>query len=55
MKVTIDLGDNNGLLRIVDSAGRIVIPSEYRKTYDIKQGTKFEMFLLSNGIFLKKV
>ena len=44
-----------GMVRPVDTLGRIVIPREIRKMFDIKDGEDhFEIFVSDNQIILKK-
>ena len=50
----INLGNVKGLIRKIDILGRITLPQEYRKSLKIKENEKMEMFLLENGIFIKK-
>lgn len=46
-------GETKGIKRRFDDLGRIVIPKEFRKELDITNDTQGEMFLLSDGIFIK--
>ena len=43
-----------GIVRNVDQLGRIVLPKELRKVFDIEPGTPVEVFVADNGIFLQK-
>lgn len=43
-----------GMVRRVDSLGRIVIPKEIRRTLKIRDGEELEIFVDNNMIFLKK-
>ena len=44
-----------GIVRSVDSLGRVVIPKEIRRTHQIPEGTPLKMFVDSGGeIILKK-
>ena len=43
-----------GVVRKVDQLGRIVIPSEIRNRFEIKEGTVLEMYTNENTIVLKK-
>jgi len=43
-----------GVVRKVDELGRIVIPSELRKTMHVGQGDSFELFTESDTVILKK-
>ncbi len=47
MKVT-------GIVRRVDELGRVVLPKELRKTYDIKEKDPIEIFVDEDKIILKK-
>ena len=49
----IKTGETTGIKRRFDDLGRIVIPKEFRKELGIKEETKGEIFLLSDGIFIK--
>lgn len=45
-----------GIIRRLDELGRVVIPREYRRIYDINPGDPMEMYALDNGdIVVKKV
>ncbi|MCI9032403.1 MAG: AbrB/MazE/SpoVT family DNA-binding domain-containing protein [Clostridia bacterium] len=45
-----------GIVRRLDELGRVVIPREYRRIYDIKPGDPMEMYALDNGdIVVRKV
>ena len=55
MSKTINLGDTKGIVRKLDDLGRIVIPREYRKTLDLKVKDDVEIYLLQDGIFIRKV
>lgn len=43
-----------GIVRKIDDLGRIVIPIELRKGFDIKEGDPLEFFTEDNRIILKK-
>jgi len=43
-----------GIVRKVDELGRIVLPSELRKTMHVKVGDSFELFTNENTVVLKK-
>ena len=49
----IKTGETIVIKRRFDDLGRIVIPKEFRKELGIKEETKGEIFLLSDGIFIK--
>jgi len=43
-----------GIVRRVDELGRVVIPIELRRTYDIDIGDPLEIYVDSDKILLKK-
>ena len=43
-----------GIVRKVDELGRIVLPSELRKTMHVSVGDSFELFTNDNTVVLKK-
>ena len=43
-----------GIVRKVDPLGRIVIPKEVRKIFEIEEGTDLEIYTSENTIVLKK-
>jgi len=46
---------NTGMFRKVDELGRIVIPIEIRKKFNISEGDRFEIYVEEDGnIVLKK-
>ena len=46
---------STGIVRKIDELGRIVIPKEIRRTFDIKENTDaLEIFVDENTIMLKK-
>ena len=45
---------STGVVRKVDELGRIVIPKELRKVFDINVGDALEIFTNENTIILKK-
>ena len=51
----ISLGDTKGLIRKLDNLGRITLPKEFRDTLNINITDKVEIYLLQDGIFIKKV
>lgn len=51
----INLGDTKGLTRKLDNLGRITLPKEFRDTLNIDIKDKVEIYLLQDGIFIKKV
>lgn len=52
--LNIDLGNTRGLTRNLDELGRIVIPKEFRQELNLRQKDKVEIFLLQDGIYIKK-
>lgn len=46
---------NLGIIRKLDDLGRIVIPRETRKAFDINEGDSLEIYTEGNKIILKKV
>ena len=55
MKMEIDLGNTRGLIRKLDSVDRVTLPQEYRNTLEMKERQEVEIFLLEDGIYIKKV
>ena len=55
MKIETDLGNTRGLIRKLDSVGRVTLPQEYRNTLEMKERQEVEIFLLKNGIYIRKV
>lgn len=51
----INLGETRGLERKFDKLGRIVIPIEFRNALGLREKDRVEIFLMQNGIFIKKV
>jgi len=49
-----NLGETLGIIRRFDDLGRIVIPSEIRKSLYIKEGDAVEIFATRKGIFIRK-
>lgn len=43
-----------GVIRKLDSLGRIVIPKELRKVFDIKESSPLEIFTEGDQIILKR-
>lgn len=48
-------GETTGVKRKLDELGRVVLPVEFRKELGVEARAEFEMFLLKDGIYLKKV
>lgn len=51
----INLGNTRGLRRKLDKLGRATLPQEYRNVLEIEEGQEIEMFLLEDGIYIRKV
>ncbi len=45
---------NTGIVRQLDKLGRIVLPMELRKTFEISEGDKLEIYVESGKIILSK-
>ncbi len=45
---------STGVVRQIDNLGRIVLPKELRKTFDIKEGDGMEVFVDGDLIILQK-
>ncbi len=43
-----------GIVRRIDDLGRIAIPKELRRTYEIAEGDPLEIFTDDGGIILRK-
>lgn len=43
-----------GIVRRMDDLGRVVLPKELRRTFDIKEGDPLEVFVTDQGIVLRK-
>ena len=43
-----------GIVRRVDVLGRVVIPKEIRKIFNVSEGDPIEIFTEKDGIILKK-
>lgn len=58
MKIAVRKGDRNmkatGIVRKVDELGRVVLPVELRKTFDIKKEDPLEIYVDGDSIVLKK-
>lgn len=53
MRKKINVGETIGVKRKIDPLGRIVLPSEFRKELGVKEGEEVEMFLISDGIYIR--
>lgn len=50
-----DLGmKSTGIVRKIDSLGRVVLPVELRRALDIHEGDPLEIYVTSEGIMLRK-
>jgi transcriptional pleiotropic regulator of transition state genes len=45
---------STGIIRKIDELGRIVLPAEVRKAYNISPGSEIEISTLNDTIILKK-
>lgn len=43
-----------GIIRRIDDLGRVVIPKEYRRVINVREGDPLELFLTEDGVLLKK-
>lgn len=50
----VNVGETKGMIRKIDELGRIVIPKEFRKSLGIKTNDPVEIFMVKDGLFLKK-
>lgn len=48
-------GNPIGTIRKIDDLGRLVIPSEIRRSLGIEAHSELEMIPYENGIFIRKV
>lgn len=55
MKREVNLGETRGIKRNLDNLGRIVIPKEFRESLKFNIKEELEIYLLQDGIFIKKV
>ena len=51
----IELGETMGIIRQLDLLGRVVIPKEFREMLNINEKDKIEIFLLQDGLFMRKI
>lgn len=51
----INIGETKGIIRRLDTLGRVVFPKEFRKSLDIKNNDELEIILLKDGLYVKKV
>lgn len=52
--VEINLGNTKGIIRHLDNLGRVVLPKEFRKELNFNEKDKIEIFLLQDGLFMRK-
>lgn len=52
--LNIDLGNTKGITRKFDELGRIVIPKEFRNELNFNSKDKVEVFLLKDGMYIRK-
>lgn len=45
---------STGITRKLDELGRLVIPKEIRKTFELKEGSPVEFFVEGDSIIIKK-
>lgn len=43
-----------GIVRRIDDLGRVVIPKEYRRVINVREGDPLELFLTEDGVLFKK-
>lgn len=55
MKRKVNLGETRGIKRKLDNLGRIVIPKEFRESLKFSKNEELEVYLLQDGIFVRKV
>lgn len=51
----INTGETIGIKRSFDGLGRIVVPKEFRDELDMQPEESVELFLVKDGIFIKKI
>lgn len=47
-------GEVRGIIKSMDKMGRVTIPKCFREELGIKDGAKFEIYLLENEILIRK-
>ena len=55
MKKKMNLGETRGIIRKIDDLGRATLPKEFRDALKMKNKDAVEIYLLQDGIFIKKV
>lgn len=51
----VDLGETKGIKRKLDNLGRVVLPKEFRESLKLNKNDEVEIYLLQEGIYIKKV
>ena len=51
----VDLGETKGIKRKLDNLGRVVLPKEFRESLKKNKNEEVEIYLLQEGIYIKKV
>lgn len=51
----INIGETRGLIKQIDKLGRMIIPKEFRDTLGLEEKDEVEIFLLKDGVYIKKV
>ncbi len=51
----VNTGETVGVIRKLDNLGRIVPPAEFRKHLGLGPYSDVEMFMVKDGIFIKKI
>lgn len=52
--VEINLRNTKGIIRHLDNLGRVVLPKEFRKELNFNEEDEIEIFLLQDGLFMRK-
>lgn len=50
----INLGNTKGFVRNIGKEGRVCVPKEFLKSLGIEDNGKIEMFLLEDGLYLRR-
>lgn len=51
----VDLGETKGIKRRLDDLGRVVLPKEFRESLKLNKKEEIEIYLIQEGIYIKKV
>ena len=51
----VDLGETKGTKRKIDDLGRVVLPKTFRESLNLNKKEEVEIYLLQEGIYIKKV